>query len=1621
MNSKSDAAVPLTEQQRLSTTIDNWKRKLLDTSKRNRALNFKVQRVSTVTIVDELPSAVFSKLWIEGASLRFAAAESQTDETNPTSDGVLEDDLNGDEQTVSTQQLDMALSQPVSAATTSQEIYAGIDSDNHYYDNVLQTSAAPDKLDKSLRRLEEQTRLAIEEQGVNLLFLALGMLHYKESADSSEVLKAPLVLLPVELTRKSARTGYVLSAVGEEALVNPALAEYLRRSHGLELPDLPDPASMSDDYDLQTLLDGVGMAVRGHKEWIVKNEIHLGIFSFQKFVMYKDVEQGVAKVASHRLVRQLILRNGVKYDGLPPEIRALDLDQTLPPERTFQVVDADSSQLRAIAAVAKNYDLVMEGPPGTGKSQTITNLIALALAAGKTVLFVAEKNAALKVVHQRISKVGLADFCLELHSTKANKRSVIRELARSLDASLQKPVSSATTNQRLPVVRDRLTEYVRQLHKPFGDLGLSPYRVLGMYGSVINAPRVKYTGTVETLTQIQIEQAIRELTELAEAAVLIRDPRLHPWRDTTRLYYTEDDFEFVGDMCRQILTQLENVYRITAQIGDLFGKPAIQSPGELGDLLAVAEVIARSPGAPAEVLSSTQWDMTPPEAAMNFVRQGKDLQTRVQAMNQLFKPAVFDVGHSPDITFVAAKPKGSMAFVAMLDGHYRSIRRRWLGYRLPGYHGSLQVQAEQLKQIDRINLDRKQLAEQSTTAQGLFGNLWRQESTDWTGLESYVAWVVEFRGVFQRYNLGPEAIETAQMPSPNLSAVQQLQTALNALDANIRALGERIGWPEGYLVGVDFSELGTRVRGLAENLPQAHAWATFESVRTLAENGLAGELVKLALTQHIAFADLAPAFLRAVYQKWLIAAVQARKPLLEFNTLLHEQRVTEFKDLDRKALTDNLASLIGNVRNDIQRKLQTDKAAEAMPFLRKEIARQRGQSPLRRTMKHAGPAIRAIKPCFMMSPLTVAQLLDSSQPEFDLVIFDEASQLPVEDAIGAIYRGKQLVVVGDPKQLPPTNFFGVMSGQVSAALGEDGLPIYEDGESVLEELSGAGLPRARLLWHYRSAHESLIQFSNVLFYDSELYTFPSVEFAGDDLGVSFEYVGNGVYEGHGLNLAEARRVVDAVVLHAKTSPQLSLGVGTFNMRQQLAIQDEVESRRRLDPGLDAFCSQSDGEPFFVKNLENIQGDERDVIFISVTYGKGLDGRLRYNFGPINGENGWRRLNVLASRARRRMRVFSSIRADDISPVGLTSAGAKLLRSFLLYAESGRFDLTDVTKVADTESPFEREVYQELVRNGLSVVPQVGVAGYRIDLAVVDDALPGRYICGIECDGVTYHASETARDRDRLRQQVLEERGWLIYRIWSTDWFKDRAGQVARILELIQQARVKVTAEVAARPKVVETRPGGDDREDAEGADSGDRIDQTLDALEENLGATPMGYVRPIAAVYQFAGGSGALQGHDILQASQDQLARAAVAIVKVESPIHVDDLINRIVGLYGTKAGRRIVERIKEACDWTVHRKVLVQKGNFYFSGLGQVAVRSRSGQKVTPDRISPEEYSEAILLVLRTGHVFPRKKLTIEVRTVLGFGRTSAALEGYISQEIDTLLVRGIAGEASSGITLRG
>ncbi|MGH8614280.1 MAG: DUF3320 domain-containing protein, partial [Gammaproteobacteria bacterium] len=678
-----------------------------------------------------------------------------------------------------------------------------------------------------------------------------------------------------------------------------------------------------------------------------------------------------------------------------------------------------------------------------------------------------------------------------------------------------------------------------------------------------------------------------------------------------------------------------------------------------------------------------------------------------------------------------------------------------------------------------------------------------------------------------------------------------------------------------------------------------------------------------------------------------------REALRTFDGTSHENTRERFRNLDLASLEATRLQLAAQHRANLPTPYNNMNGQRGV--LLREFEKRSRHLPIRKLVAHAGHAIQAIKPVFMMSPMSIAAYIPPGSVTFDLVIFDEASQVKPVDAFGAVLRGQQLVVVGDSKQLPPTNFFDALVGDDD--LEEDTESVSSDIESVLGLMAGQGAPQRMLRWHYRSRHESLIALSNREFYDNRLVVFPSPYPARPGLGLIFHHLPNTVYDrGRSrTNQKEAEFVAKAVMLHAKASPDLTFGVAAFSLQQAEAILDHLERMRRDDPSAEALFSAHPYEPFFVKNLESVQGDERDVIFISIGYGRNAEGYVSMNFGALNGQGGERRLNVLITRARRCCEVFTNLTHDDIDLTRTPARGVAALKAFLKYAQTGIGDVPDAGGVEE-DSPFEREVAEALRCAGHDVALQVGSDGFRIDLAVRDREKRGRYVLGIECDGATYHRSRSSRDRDRLRQDVLENLGWQIHRIWSTDWFNHPERELRRALDAIERARVSATQP----PKL--------DRQEA--LPSG----QSSSAVVR-VAPDPEPVVQELTAERYVICDLKIDTGHfDLHEIPAKGFANWRAEVVKVEGPVHRDEVARRIAEAAGVqRIGNRIGAAVDRGIRTAVQMKLIAQRIDFLWSiELTRPTVRDRSDFAAAARRtelIAPEEIAEAICLVVKRAY----------------------------------------------------
>jgi very-short-patch-repair endonuclease len=580
---------------------------------------------------------------------------------------------------------------------------------------------------------------------------------------------------------------------------------------------------------------------------------------------------------------------------------------------------------------------------------------------------------------------------------------------------------------------------------------------------------------------------------------------------------------------------------------------------------------------------------------------------------------------------------------------------------------------------------------------------------------------------------------------------------------------------------LEMESLLIRINRAVSGAGELSGWLNYLRVETPVVADGWGQILDAYRESGLQLSHLPVAFDKVFYRSITRAALKKFPELRQFSGTTHDAVRQRFQELDRTIVKLQRASLAAKLSRALVRPgLGSGPRSEwtNLALIEHEIGKRKRHIPLRDLMNRAGRAMQEMKPCFMMSPASVAQFVSpESSVEFDMVIIDEASQMKPEEALGSIARGKQLVVVGDPQQLPPTSFFDRTEIPTDE---EDDFEDYIDNESILDLALATFRPSRNLRWHYRSRHESLIAFSNKNFYDNELILFPSPMKTHRDLGVEYRKV-KGIYSGR-INVGEAEAVVNETISFMKTYPNRSLGVVTVNQTQREFLVQEMDRLFARDRLAESYREKWENtlEPFFVKNLENVQGDERDVIFISTVYGPNETGKVYQRFGPINSAAGHRRLNVLFTRAKEKVIVFSSMDSTDIIPTDTSNRGVGILKSYIEYSRVGRLE-SGVITTRQPDSDFEVVVADRLRQNGFEAVPQVGVAGYFIDVGVRDPSNPDSFILGIECDGATYHSAKSTRDRDRLREEVLKGLKWNIHRIWSTDWFNDPDGQMKKLL------------------------------------------------------------------------------------------------------------------------------------------------------------------------------------------------------------------------------------------------
>ncbi|WJV61122.1 DUF3320 domain-containing protein [Pectobacteriaceae bacterium C52] len=1825
----------------LQQKLERARTELLDLSARNKLLNIpRSKTAKLLEIIDERSAEIYRLLVKEGKVLTFLPGRAGKKGELIDSEDV-ETDL--DEAIVDERLL--VFDDDVDSNAIRAE----------HRDTKLQTRLTPQGLQKRLLDLYHDSKTLEEEQGVNILYLTLGTLKWIDPNNKEKIRYAPLILIPVSLERGTSGERFKLRVRQDEIIENLSLEAYLLRTHEIILPKI----NTEEELDVFRYIDEVAQAVQIKSDWSVQeNDITLGFFSFAKFLMYRDLDPENwpenDNITDQPLIQSLMVDGFDETDERLSDDTSIDL--FISPKDMLHIMDSDTSQTLAIHDVRKGKNLIIQGPPGTGKSQTIANVIASAVADGKTVLFVAEKMAALEVVKRRLDHAGVGDACLELHSNKANKRVFLEELKRVWELGSPRGEFPDTLVENLTDARDKLNEHSARLHKIYYPSTFSPYQVMGhlvRLRQLGQAPTDFSLGNFEQWNVNDLEKRIDLVKEIVDRIRDIGLPDQHPWNGVGLEQILPMDVEKLIPRLQELK---EDVVRLTNDVASLSGELAVTPMPEtflsIGKLVQVSECINKAPDLSVKALTSAVWhgntlaikslialgkqyqqtrlNLEPDIVAEEIETPVSELEDALAKLPQDFHVNGFSAARSLSKPLaklyldaarlheelgtqegystvqeierlialgerIAAAPNASPdAFIASVWDHgvekaaelvesiasfrianeslkpkinevawstdvlearnllashtglFRYLNGNWrkakalVGSLLRDRSLPVDQQVLLLDELIRAQGERKKIQEGNDFGHSAFGSDWRGEKSDSSSLMALVEWMRTLRGVgaearllasrlvdregvklraqqlnqllqqvraqldilWSAFGLSPEEHFTNQISVTRVSLMfieQKIQhlikldeqctrvmvkpparidercqlvtrmIELQKLIAELRAetplaesafdgqwkellsdweyLSQACCWLENnsalrfvaakltnraktaqivretyqfsQKIVNELEQIAKELKGPIKNLfgstfdelkisvaceklqtwvasaEQLSKWVAYQHRIAQAQKYGLSEVVKKLASGEISVDSSISAVERTYFESLLKIMVLEEPELVRFDGELHSRQVTGFAELDLKRIK---AASLEVVRAHHRQIPSKSGGVGPVGVLRSEMVKKRGHLPIRQLMLKAGVAIQALKPVMMMSPLSVAQFLIPGKQKFDLLVMDEASQIQPVDAIGAITRCKQVVVVGDERQLPPTRFFAKMT-ESAANDDDDEISQVADIESVLGLFIARGLPQRMLRWHYRSRHQSLIAVSNSQFYENKLFIVPSPYTQEAGMGLQFHHIPDGVFEsgGKGTNTVEAKVVAKAIMEHARKYPEQSLGVATFSVSQRKVIQDELELLRRLNPYLEDFFNAHPSEPFFVKNLENVQGDERDVIMISVGYARNAQGYMAMRFGPLGFEGGERRLNVLISRAKRRCEVFASITDEDIDLERAKGKGVFAFKLFLQYARTGRISLAQRSE-RKMDSVFEEQVADALQKAGYQVHPQVGIAGFFIDLAIADPDMPGRYLIGIECDGCAYHSSRSARERDRLRQAVLEDHGWIIHRIWSTDWFHRPEEQMERTLQAIESAKKELSERgeqlrqsARAVPVEIVTVDRGPVVEIG-------LVDSDIPNESENA------YVEATPSVNM---------SYELHETPLGILSEMIEQIVEVESPVHVSEVITRLRTAWGLqRAGARIEAVVNRAINLVCNKDDIFQDGQFLIHQKSKIILRNRqnvqsSGLRKT-EMLPHQEIATGIIKVVKNNLGATEEEIVMSISRSLGFKATSGTLRKVISEVIEQLLFKG-------------
>ncbi len=1497
---------------------DNWQRRLLDLSLKNNLLNFRMHRDCLHIRTADVSDFCAKLEQMQKFTLVSAA---------PSGEKVLPFGM--------TKQLGNF------GELVSMEMNSGI----------IRAYCDEARLVETAALLQRKARTAQEEMGANTLCLAIGFLKWKHPEDK-EVKYAPLCVVPVSIKRGKQN---VTLSCGDECQINTTLLEFLKQEFGLDARGAADKGLTP--AEVIALFRGKTAGMKGCE---VYEDVYLAQFTFARYAMWRDVKENIGEYKKNALIASLLTNvNKLKSNALS----GVNEDECSPAE-VLAPLPCDSSQFSAIAESAKGTTFVLHGPPGTGKSQTIANIIANALDGGKRVLFVAEKQAALQVVKKRLADVGLGDFCMELHSGKADKSEIVQGIENTL------ALQSAYDNDAFVSLCERLTETRKSLLAPFTALhkkrriGVSVYDAIIIYLQNKSAPElVDIESTFyDSLTRQKLEECESMILTAQIAARECGGVYRSPFDNINITDCSGGIADGIRCSAEVVLAELKHLKNYVGLFLDAFNqKLSTFTTKKLQNLIDIATMLQ---GGSLDVFFECE-----EEAFYQFYNANVRYDSEVKHWLQSFKCL-------PDLGRQGAQIE------AELDNwgeNYRSskvllnvLKRIQRCARAPIKERD---ELEWLKRAYEIDRAREAMFKNTVLCRNFLTLGYINDRKREEFLRPLYQLHALNAQTFMDYNADAfnSVCVRANRNKTLMPLIKGLLFAANAFIDSCDAFCAMTAADKSRFDDEDILEYYTaKCTALIDNIDMLPAWCLYKgTAKRLNENGLTF-MTDAMENGRIGGEQIIASFRKNVYRNFIQTNIPADDSLSQFSAALLDENAATFSQQ-----LDGFARLTKEkIRADLISRLPSQGtegplSIELTTFQRSVKGNMRGFH-IRNLFTDVPELMKVVAPCMLMSPSTVSQYLPADSQMFDMVIFDEASQVPTAEAVPALARAQSAIIVGDPKQLPPTSFF------VNMGQDEENMEA-EDMESVLEDCLALGVPERHLNWHYRSKHESLIAFSNIMYYGSKLCTFPSPD--AMDSKVKMHFVENGVYDrgNSKCNTVEAEALIAEVIRRLKDEKlsRSSMGIVTFSTPQQEYIVKHL-NKAIYAAHLEAAAFERE-EPLFVKNLENVQGDERDVILFSVCYGPDKYGKLSLNFGPLNQFGGWRRLNVAVSRAREEMLIFSSMHYSYIDLSRTTSRGVAGLKAFLEFAEKGR---TNIAAKSDelilNKNGIGKYIAAELENYGYACRQNVGVSDFKIDVGVVDPNNKHNYVLAVLCDGSTRFS---IKDRTVMQAQTLKRNNWNVIRIYAINFFNNPKREIKKIKEYLDRLTAKKgKATTAAFRKVYRT-------------------------------AKVEGHT--VEAPYILSGENDA------------ELMKTLKAIVTAEEPISQQFLIKRTLSVYGIqKYGVKLESKLRaltEKCAF--EQKEML--GNVYYFRADKYSNYERyrveeSGQLRTADTdFTPFDVISLIKSILLNKVSLYCDELVAAVIKELKVPRVSDKITAFINACVDEgvytgLLIRSISDKIS-------